>query len=550
VIRKAKLNRKKTKLSFYYWLFLILLFNINLSCLAQESSTQAKQKEANNKKSSSNNMIFLFGTVVIVVAGGIIFITSNKNKKEKTNIKSSIKKIEPSNKAKIVTSPIVPPVANTPPVTPTVPPVVNTPPVTPTVPPVANTPPVNPLSSFESDSNKKLFDSKQLDNDLDSLFSDSTQVKKETKEEKKPLFDAAQLDNDLDALFVEANKIETTKEEKKGLFDSKQLDNDLDSLFTESTPLSSQDKPSFEQKTSSNDDLSSLFSMSTPLSKEEDKTKQSSSGTFDLDSLDFLSSESDKKEPKKEEAFQMPSSLDLSSLVSSEQPKKQEEKKSNIDLTTTTVGLNISDYLSSISTEKKEENKKTEFSLTSTIPPQSLNLSDLLGQSPVSEKVISQEKDKKDGSISIGKMNIQQSALDEIIKKAEKAGKAGLTTTQVITAVKGKSLDTLLVDINNIDGILGSIIVGKDGLVIANTLPENIDKDLIGALTSSLFSNIDVQTKKLGKGNLKRLTVQTDLGIFILTEIEMGTLVVLSKDNSKPNLSETFRAIASVTGKR
>jgi predicted regulator of Ras-like GTPase activity (Roadblock/LC7/MglB family) len=140
--------------------------------------------------------------------------------------------------------------------------------------------------------------------------------------------------------------------------------------------------------------------------------------------------------------------------------------------------------------------------------------------------------------------------IERIIKKAEKAGKAGLTTTQVITAVKGKSLDTLLIDINNIDGILGSIIVSKDGLVIANTMPDNIDKDLIGALTSSLFSNIDVQVKKLSKGTLKRLTVETDLGIFVLTEIEMGTLVVLSKDKSKPNLSETFKAIATVTGKR
>lgn len=147
-------------------------------------------------------------------------------------------------------------------------------------------------------------------------------------------------------------------------------------------------------------------------------------------------------------------------------------------------------------------------------------------------------------------MLVDQNALEEIIKKAEKGGKAGLTTTQVITAVKGRSLDTLLVDINNVQGILGSIIVGKDGLVIANTMPENIDKDLVGALTSSLFTNIDTQIKKLKKGNLKRLTVETLSGLYILTEIEMGTLVVFGVDGQKVNLSDIYKAITAVTGKK
>ncbi|MFN8577676.1 MAG: hypothetical protein U0354_12540 [Candidatus Sericytochromatia bacterium] len=52
------------------------------------------------------------------------------------------------------------------------------------------------------------------------------------------------------------------------------------------------------------------------------------------------------------------------------------------------------------------------------------------------------------------------------------------------------------------------------------------------------------------KGNLKRLTVETLSGLYILTEIEMGTLVVFGSDGKKINLSEIYKAITAVTGKK
>ncbi len=335
-------------------------------------------------------------------------------------------------------------------------------------------------------------------------------------------------------------------------------------------------------------DLSSLTggAPSEPVKQEAPAANSS----FDLGSLDFMATpDNGQKTEAKTESFSLPS-LDLSSLTTppavaakpAEAPKIAPSTAADlekIDLSTTTMGLNISEYLNSIAAEKKnanaavenksndvkfdlspsEETKPAEsFNLSDTIPPQSLNLSDL--QTPkapvVSEQLISEtsnetkKKQKGEGIIAIGKMLVDQNALEEIIKKAEKGGKAGLTTTQVITAVKGRSLDTLLVDINNLDGIMGSIIVGKDGLVIANTMPPEIDKDLVGALTSSLFSNIDVQLKKLKKGTLKRMTVETGVGTYILTEIEMGTLVVFSGESEKIDLTNVFKAITTVTGKR
>lgn len=473
-------------------------------------------------------------------------------------------------------------------------PVANSPvPSTPVMtPPPAITPQPMPSMSTNNEA-KPLFDAGKLDNDLDNIFNDPSAPPKPEQEDKKaPLFDSNQLDDDLDALFVEVNKKpDQPKEEKKGLFDSNQLSSDLDNLFSEGPTTTAQTTPD-----KSSDNLADLFN--SPAAPIETASATQPQSTFSLDDLNFLSTETKKEEEPKNDSFALPS-LDLSSLTGgnadsknepaketstfdlndlnflSTETKKEEEPKNDsfslpsfnlsdltgktesstptpppsndkIDLTTTTMGLNISDYLNSMQkTEKKEG-----FSLSNTIPPHSLNINDLNIESPVSKNTVEETKSSDSGVISIGKMLVDQNALEEIIKKAEKGGKAGLTTTQVITAVKGRSLDTLLVDINNVDGILGSIIVGKDGLVIANTMPENIDKDLVGALTSSLFTNIDTQVKKLKKGNLKRVTVETLSGIYILTEIEMGTLVVFGSDGKKVNLSDIYKAITAVTGKK
>ncbi|RYY00354.1 roadblock/LC7 domain-containing protein, partial [bacterium] len=309
--------------------------------------------------------------------------------------------------------------------------------------------------------------------------------------------------------------------------------------------LSNDTKKEEPQTSSPALDLSSLnFDM--PSSE---PVKAASNSTFDLDDLNFLANDTKKEEPK---SNALPT-LNLSDIVNSTNSSALDSaplSAGKVDLNNTTMGLNISDYLNSM--QKPEEKKNDDsFSLSNTIPPHSLNLKDLnLDNLSVSKNSMDTNDKKDSGVISIGKMLVDQNALEEIIKKAEKGGKAGLTTTQVITAVKGRSLDTLLVDINNVSGILGSIIVGKDGLVIANTMPDNIDKDLVGALTSSLFTNIDTQIKKMKKGNLKRLTVETGSGVYILTEIEMGTLVVFGQEGQKVNLSDIYKSITAVTGKK
>ncbi|MBC7472722.1 MAG: roadblock/LC7 domain-containing protein [Candidatus Sericytochromatia bacterium] len=607
---KTKKIKVKLPISLFNYISLLTLLMMNVTAIAATTNNTLKT----TTRTISSPLPLVGGIVAVIILGVLIFMLTKKKDNTRialpNNSNKSSSVISPNSPNKSVIHPTTP--KNNPVVTPVMRPnatgpiylpKVEMPVATPNfnnanaqpqnkvVPPKVEMPVATPNFNNSTDA-KPLFDSDKLDSDLDNIFTDPKNPTKVEEEQKKaPLFDSGQLDSDLDALFVEVNKKpEKVKEEKKGLFDSNQLDSDLDSLFTDNSQPSksssdnlsdlfgSTPEPIQAQKSNDTFDLGSLDFLSSDK-KEEIKSEsfslpnldlssltgsnsapaQKSNDTFDLGSLDFLSS--NKKEETKSESFALPS-FDLSSLTNSTNDNAKDNSKANvnldsknIDLGVTTMGLNISDYLSSLSsTDKKESKQESTFSLTDTVPPQSLDMNNFSLNSPVSEQLISQTSEEKkksaSGVISIGKMLVDQSALEEIIKKAEKGGKAGLTTTQVITAVKGRSLDTLLVDIDNIDGIMGSIIVGKDGLVIANTMPSQVDKDLVGALTSSLFTNIDGQVKKLKKGNLKRLTVETAIGTYILTEIEMGTLVVFTSDNKKINLTNVFKAITTVTGKR
>ncbi|MEK7434441.1 MAG: roadblock/LC7 domain-containing protein [Cyanobacteriota bacterium] len=563
VVLKNKNEFEKTlralfSLSSVFWIF------SNLNNIAMAAPAEAQKAAAGGGGSS-----MMIVAVVIAVAGaggGAAFVAMQKKSsggtkkggniappKASTNLTPNVK--TPVN-APTIKSPVNTPAPKSPTsttsatgplhpmeITSSLPPQHMPAPKTETIPKVA---PSIPTPVFPSNSNSGLFDSNQLSSDLDTIFKDEGK-KEDKKPEKAPLFDSNLLDDDLDSLFIEVNKKPEPKkvvEEKRGLFDSSQLDNDLDSLFSTPTETKKAPEPVAQAPAFSLDSLD-FMSSPTPEPKKEapssspsldfsglssfDSTpapKQDSNQAFSLDSLDFLSSPP-KEEPKpsSNEAFSLPS-FDLSSITSAATPTPTPSATPNlanlgspadrIDLSTTTMGINISEYLTSINAEttRKEEAKSDS------------------------------------GAISIGKMTVDQSALEEIIKKAEKGGKAGLTTTQVITAVKGKTLDTLLVDINNVQGIKGSMIVGKDGLVIANTMGPDVDKDLVGALTSSLFTNIENQVKKIKKGALKKLTVETEIGTYILTEIDMGTLVVFSQDRQKINFTNIFRAISGITGKK
>jgi len=104
-------------------------------------------------------------------------------------------------------------------------------------------------------------------------------------------------------------------------------------------------------------------------------------------------------------------------------------------------------------------------------------------------------------------------------------------------------LHALLSSLNGKHGILGCLLVAKDGSVMASSLPAEVDIGMIGALSATLFSNNDVSIQKMNRGNLTQMTLLTDQGILHFYETNGHYLVVLTAKGQRINLEGLIRSV-------
>ena len=58
-----------------------------------------------------------------------------------------------------------------------------------------------------------------------------------------------------------------------------------------------------------------------------------------------------------------------------------------------------------------------------------------------------------------------------------------------------------------------------------------------------------MQIKKMQRGGMKRLVIETDIGFTILSTIEMGTLVAFSQNSAEFSLNKLLAAVIAMSGR-
>ncbi len=84
-------------------------------------------------------------------------------------------------------------------------------------------------------------------------------------------------------------------------------------------------------------------------------------------------------------------------------------------------------------------------------------------------------------------------------------------------------------DLIRIDGVIGSILVGKDGLVVISTLMEDEDAEVLGAMSAAVFGEIDKATKRIGVGTLVDTIIDAENGSILMLENRDLILVVVTR---------------------
>ena len=99
----------------------------------------------------------------------------------------------------------------------------------------------------------------------------------------------------------------------------------------------------------------------------------------------------------------------------------------------------------------------------------------------------------------------------------------------------------IMASINEINGVSGSAIASAEGAILASTL-EDAPAEL-GESTSQVYSKIGAQIKRMQRGTIRRLVLETEDGITLLSGLAQGELlIVFAKVTDGFNLSQLIEA--------
>lgn len=145
---------------------------------------------------------------------------------------------------------------------------------------------------------------------------------------------------------------------------------------------------------------------------------------------------------------------------------------------------------------------------------------------------------------SIGKFLLDQQDLAKIGNLA--ASDLTDSKMRILTLEAAQELQTLLQHIGQQPSVVGSVIVGHDGILIANSLPQDYDPESIGVWALGIYLNTDTTVRKMGHNHVHQAVCRTPRGYLIIADFGGGILVTVSDGPETDRLIPLMRSITQL----
>ncbi len=73
-------------------------------------------------------------------------------------------------------------------------------------------------------------------------------------------------------------------------------------------------------------------------------------------------------------------------------------------------------------------------------------------------------------------------------------------------------LEKAIDELSHLSDIKAAAVVRRDGLVIAHTLPDGVDPNIVAAMTAAIVGTSEMATVQLSQGRFERAIVESDEG--------------------------------------
>jgi uncharacterized protein len=145
---------------------------------------------------------------------------------------------------------------------------------------------------------------------------------------------------------------------------------------------------------------------------------------------------------------------------------------------------------------------------------------------------------------SIGKFLLDGKDLEKIGKIT--SSDLSDTTMRILTMEAASELQSLLQHIGAQHGVLGSVIVGHDGLMIANTMPPEIEGESLGIWALAVYMNTQNAARSLGNDRVYQIVSKTPRGYLIIADFGSGLLVTVTDATDSASLVSLMRNITQL----
>ena len=90
-------------------------------------------------------------------------------------------------------------------------------------------------------------------------------------------------------------------------------------------------------------------------------------------------------------------------------------------------------------------------------------------------------------------------------------------------------MQRILGELNKVGGVKGSMVVTKDGVVVAESLGPDLEKEVVAAVSSHMIQVGERALADMKRGNFEQLTLTSAHGRMVFVNLGVGYLVVITK---------------------
>ncbi len=89
-------------------------------------------------------------------------------------------------------------------------------------------------------------------------------------------------------------------------------------------------------------------------------------------------------------------------------------------------------------------------------------------------------------------------------------------------------METILQRLTDLDEVIGAVLVGKDGLIVAGALHSD-EEEVLGAMSAAVIGSINNYTRQINSGEMRHVIIETQTGMVQIAEVGDLILVVTSR---------------------